>query len=295
MWFLPGSLLYTSYYWGSQSPGLGYLRFLLTVFPPLIVGGMWLLKSAGSGWVEGNSSGIAEPILAGLLVAAAACIGLTGSLHVLIVQHRGNLNLAISAENTDRAIRASTRNLKGAIRPIIFADEGLFPQFLQYGQFMIDGTWYTADAFEARAFGGFGFLGLMESQDRGTGPTLVQQQRIDHLIKADRGQTNATRAAHELAIINSSLAQGQPVFAILTEGQHSKMEPTLAAGTVRLIKLASWSEPCNIPLELPDDPSSEAGKDIPRESLLVPPFDSGVGLFRWAPEKLTIYKVQPDR
>ena len=38
LWFLPGTLLYNAYYWGDRMQGVGFLRFFLTLFPPLIVG-----------------------------------------------------------------------------------------------------------------------------------------------------------------------------------------------------------------------------------------------------------------
>src|SRR5439155_6923576 len=42
-WFLPGVVLYTSYYWGNELPGLAYLRFFLTLFPPLIFAAAWVI------------------------------------------------------------------------------------------------------------------------------------------------------------------------------------------------------------------------------------------------------------
>jgi hypothetical protein len=289
MWFLPGTLLYTSYYWGSQAPGMGYLRFLITVFPPLIIGAMWLLKAAASGWNRAKTSGIAEPLLAGFLTAAAGCIGLIGSLHPLTVQHLGNMNLALSAENSSRAIHD---NGKGTGERVIFADEGLFPQFLQYAQFMVDGTWYASDAFEPRMFGGFGFIGLMQNGGASKGPSLVQPERIEHQIQVRRNMTPAMLGARERQVINVALGAGQSVFAILTTDERATMERILSTDKLRLVRRAKWTEPCNVPLDLPDDSSdSQPDTDGPRENLLVPPFDPGRGIFRWAPQSLAVYQI----
>ncbi|MGC4032035.1 MAG: glycosyltransferase family 39 protein [Tepidisphaeraceae bacterium] len=37
LWFIPGTLLYTSYYWAPER-GVSFLRFFLTLMPPIIVG-----------------------------------------------------------------------------------------------------------------------------------------------------------------------------------------------------------------------------------------------------------------
>jgi hypothetical protein len=289
MWFLPGALLYTSYYWGSQAPGVTYLRFFLTLFPPLIVGAMCLLQSSSSGSVGKDGIAVAEPLAAGFLAASAACVGLLGSLHVLTIQYLGNVNLAVSAENANHAIIDSDKSATGRI---IFADEGLFPQFLQYAQFMIDGTWYASDAFQPQMFGGFGFLGLMQSGDGGKGPSLVQPERIEHMIKVRKNQTPAMLADRERQLIGGALAAGHSVFAILTVNQQNAMERVLAPGKLRLIKRAAWTEPCNVPLDEPEDDSpADFGDDIPRENLLSPPFDPGKGVFRWAPQSLGVYQV----
>jgi hypothetical protein len=47
LWFVPGVLLYTAYYWGNNTNGVGYLRFFLTLFPPIVVCAAWLLDWAG--------------------------------------------------------------------------------------------------------------------------------------------------------------------------------------------------------------------------------------------------------
>src|SRR5204862_7948466 len=47
MWFVPGALLYTAYYWGLNERGVWFLRFFLTFLPPLFIAAMYLLRSAG--------------------------------------------------------------------------------------------------------------------------------------------------------------------------------------------------------------------------------------------------------
>ena len=55
LWFVPGVLLYTSYYWGLNSAnGVGYLRFFLTLFPPMVFCATWLLDDMSRRGVRGR-------------------------------------------------------------------------------------------------------------------------------------------------------------------------------------------------------------------------------------------------
>jgi hypothetical protein len=114
MWFVPGAFLYMAYYWGDNVPGVDYLRFFLTLFPPLIIAAMYLLRSAGS-QISGS---IASPLAAGVLTACAAAVGLHGSLDELVREHRGNMNLHYTAQQIISHIKPSP-----AGPPMILADE----------------------------------------------------------------------------------------------------------------------------------------------------------------------------
>src|SRR5581483_10351664 len=117
LWFVPGTLLYTSYYWGENMPGLAYLRFFLTLIPPLLIAAMYLLKSADTRGRGGRRGAIAGPLAAGVLVAAAAWIGLSGGLGDLDREHRGNMNLRYSAREVLSRVRPSS-----AGRPMMIGD-----------------------------------------------------------------------------------------------------------------------------------------------------------------------------
>ncbi len=43
LWAVPGLLLYSAYYWAPQGEGPGYVRFFVSVFPPLILSALALL------------------------------------------------------------------------------------------------------------------------------------------------------------------------------------------------------------------------------------------------------------
>lgn len=53
LWAVPAILLYTAYYWAPAGEGRSYIRFFVSVFPPLILGALALLLAVGrarTGW-----------------------------------------------------------------------------------------------------------------------------------------------------------------------------------------------------------------------------------------------------
>jgi hypothetical protein len=103
-------------------------------------------------------------------------------------------------------------------------------------------------------------------------------------------------ADRESALISGALDAGQGVFAILTPNEKTAMEPVLKQKHFQLVKRAAWTEPLNIPLNVFDDEDSPRGRRqssdyFPRETVLVPPFDAGVGIIHWAPESLGVYQI----
>ena len=71
-WLLPGTALYTSYYW-SPDRGMAFARFFLTFFPAILVGFAicvrWGILAGAHREIGGQS--IALPLAAGLVVAIA--------------------------------------------------------------------------------------------------------------------------------------------------------------------------------------------------------------------------------
>src|SRR5207249_828235 len=121
LWLVPGWLLYTSYYFGKQRPGMWYLRFFLTLFPPMLVAAMWLLRSAidGARQTRGGRS-VAAPIALGLFTAASCAVGLWISLPVMEREQAGNWNLAYTCQQIVRDCPTKVNGKK--IEPVVFAD-----------------------------------------------------------------------------------------------------------------------------------------------------------------------------
>ena len=115
LWFIPGLLLYIAYYYGKQRPGYWYLRFYLTLFPPMVVAAMWLLKSAAEGMVTRWSAvpatidaargrflrprgSVAVPLGIGIVTYFSCAVGLTIAVPSLEREHAANSNLAYTSD-----------------------------------------------------------------------------------------------------------------------------------------------------------------------------------------------------
>jgi hypothetical protein len=245
LWFVPGALLYTSYYWGNDVPSIWFLRFFITLFPPLIIAAMHLLRTAA----RGKAGSIAAPLAAGILTACAGAIGLCGSLDELVRTHRGNMNLHFSARQIISHIKPSS-----AGRPMILADEGMFPQLLQYLQFMYDADWYASDTFAPRIGGGFGLAGVFEKRKANDdSPVVLQQARMDYIDSFRKGKTQADFVRDAQRLIGQALDSGRRVYVVLPPATSSAFRSRYITGELEMAELDHWDEPCNVPYPNPGE------------------------------------------
>jgi hypothetical protein len=238
LWFVPGMLLYTAYYWGGDFPTIAFLRFLLTLLPPLIIAAMWMFKCSQA--LEKRP--IATPLAAGVLTAMAACAGLWISVPEIERQHRGNLNLHFSATRILSHVKETTRE------PMILADSGMFPQLLQYMQFMLDAEWYAADVFAVRAGGGFGLAGVFQKvTSRGANsPVQIQRERLDYIDALQKGKSDADFVRDQQRLMNQVLDSGGRVYVVLSPLEAAQFRRRLGSGTYEVVELERWVEPCAV-------------------------------------------------
>ena len=417
MWYVPGTLLYTAYYWGQNIQGIGYLRFFLTLLPALIVGTMWLMHAASIGGrttsqietanvasVASRSTGVldysnrsaptrspiitffawllreiyrgtAAPLTAGLLVLAVGAMGLHISLPDMARQHRGNVNLSTSADrilvNSNKAVREAQRsvnrdremvlakpmdvlaaklsdplcyvlgkstatntrrtpteslgqyfealsqikidkratnavtspNPSKKITPVVFMDAGIFPQHLQYMQFVCDGTWYTLDTFTPRIAGGFGLFAFgqaakktkgKKNDDNQDNAVLIQQARIDMMTDFLRDKTPANLLNMQKQAINNALASERPVFAVLTKFEETEFKKRITDNEYVMIELEQWVERMNTnPNQIDPSTDEESKKSSRRSFAMGPPQWVGAELiFNWQPQEYTMYEIR---
>ena len=125
LWLVPGMLLYIAYYFGKQRPGMWYLRFFLTLFPPMVIAAMWLLKSAAEGMrdrvgvpapvsgrerIGGSRGSVAVPLGIGVFTYCSCAVGLMISVPSLEREHASNVNLAYTSDQIVNTIKAATKN-----------------------------------------------------------------------------------------------------------------------------------------------------------------------------------------
>ncbi|HEX3357658.1 MAG TPA: glycosyltransferase family 39 protein [Tepidisphaeraceae bacterium] len=262
MWFVPGTLLYTSYYWGDNVPGVLFLRFFLTLFPPLIIAAMYLLRSAG----DLGKGSIASPLAAGVLTACAVAVGLSVSIDDLIRQHRGNMNLHYSAREIISHIKPSSGG-----KPMILADEGMFPLLLQYMQFMYDADWYQSDIFAPRMGGGFGLAGVFEKRkSTDDTPSTLQSDRIDYIDSIRKGKTDTDFIADAHRLMDEALNAGRRVYVILPPTEQGFFRHRFITGAYEMVEVNKWSEPCNVQFPGSDDHNALAPSVMPDNMVILP-------------------------
>ncbi|HEY7091209.1 MAG TPA: glycosyltransferase family 39 protein, partial [Tepidisphaeraceae bacterium] len=275
LWFVPGALLYTAYYWGANMPSIGFLRFFLTLFPPLIIAGTWLLRSTEGG---GGKGSIAAPLAAGVLVAITASIGLWTSLGELQRQHRGTLNLEYSSQRIMAHLRP------GWHRPMILADTGLFPQLLQYMQYLYDADWYASDIFAPRNGGGFGLAGVFQKigDSKGDAPVALQRERIEYIDSVRKGKTEADFIHDAQNLMNQAISADRKVFVVLSPAESEGFRRRFfSSGGLEMVELERWVEPCAVKFPDPGE----------RNWLGLPVWGDD-GFIPWHPQSRAMFEIR---
>lgn len=275
LWFVPGWLLYFSYYWGDRAPGVGYLRFFLDLFPPVVVAAFWLVGEAGKAMAldRPRRGSIALPLGAGILCAIPAAVAMRASIPEIDRQHVGNLNLAYSAQR----LIADLHHPKA--RPVIIADEGMFPMFLMYAQFMVDADFYATDAFIPRFGGGFSFLALAGPK-KDDSPVLVQKERLDLMEKYYKSRSGKDLIREQHAIMSDALDHNRPVYLMLTSDQlkGSDYKSRFITPPFQAKEIDYWKEPAGNPV-------------TPEHWDLAPPSWRMNLIIRWTPQAYHLFQI----
>ncbi|MEW6742198.1 MAG: glycosyltransferase family 39 protein [Planctomycetota bacterium] len=131
-WALPGTIVYTAYYWGPDLSGpegqvnTEYLRFFLTVLPPLSISGVWLLVQLGGG-AESRAGlrrkAVLTPLAAAALVALAALHNLSVARNELAADLGRRLALRMVGQDVIDRVPAQS---------LVFCRSPLLLNHLQY-------------------------------------------------------------------------------------------------------------------------------------------------------------------
>jgi len=120
-WILPCMACYTFYYWAPDGNNIGYLRFFLTIFPAIILCGMWaidhltrLMARHTASW----TTRIAALSVAPLVTVIATAVHLQSSTRDLENVQYGRLVLKVNTDEVLKTIPAGSA--------IFFTDASLF-------------------------------------------------------------------------------------------------------------------------------------------------------------------------
>ena len=149
LWVVPGLAVYTSYYWGRASMSWAYLRFFLTLFPPMILAAVWYVTQQGKRQSAEGRRSFAAPIAAGIVVALASAVGLRNALPVMSRDAASNWNLAYTTDTIIQRVPAGS---------VLFIEQrGWMSGLLNFIQWRGDYELYSTQAFRWRPgvrFGG---------------------------------------------------------------------------------------------------------------------------------------------
>ncbi len=282
-WFVPSILLYNAYYWGQNMPGLTYLRFFLTVYPAAIASAVWLVAMVARGAVSAMSDGTAvggratvgSYVGATAFTAMVAAVGVYVSLDDLSRLRQLNANLDFSTQKLFDAAPTARPSHDGP-PPLMFAEDlGVFSRLLMHFQFAANGEWFSATAFTPR---GARQSMLMRIGPGGQGgndadtPVLIQKTRIQKSQELYKGKLASDLAKLEATTINTAIASGRDVYAILTPASTPEYQDRLRENGLTATILTSWTEPeataatvATQPARTPTSPApvDNAGPDAP--------------------------------
>ncbi len=225
-WLLPNLLLYTAYYWALENDGVNFLRFFLSVFPPLVLGLGWLLTRPlpGPEWLRRW----AQPVAALALVLACGAYGAREIAPLLA---------------SDRADRRAARAVGEAALANAPAGSAIFgPQnALLALQYAGDYRLYSRTLFVRRAIQELGQIDPKR-------PNALQPERAQALFQRLGSLSNPELLRLERSLMAAALASGKRVFLIAPAAANRAWlrfaDPDLGAGdgkSFAIRPVASWT------------------------------------------------------
>jgi hypothetical protein len=253
-WLIPGVLLYSAYYWGDNMAGPWYLRFFLSLFPPLALGAAYFVRAAAIGGAVAQKPTGGQPwdfvapralawqiTLSLILIGAAGAIG----LRIALPQMRVDRD---TYQNTTFTISKITQFVPPYGRPaslpkaVLFVDSPLSRfQLLDALQFFTDADLYTMDTFSGMVLMQWRRFGAPET-DPGK-PNPLQPARREYFQNLVKHMSGADFLHEQQRITRDALAQGRPVFLIVHAESVASFRREYLAGTGLTTRLVSaWKE-----------------------------------------------------
>jgi len=244
-WLLPGVLLYSAYYWGGERMGMGFLRFFLTLIPPILIGACWLFsklstigyprEGASGGFMTKLSNSIA-PIAIGLIVLVAASASVRESLAGVTRDYVSNQNLATTAAIINMHTKHNTND-----DVVLFAEAGRGPagsaNFLQFATgFEI----YANDAFSTNLRQ---FMGARGGNDPDQ-PNPLQPRRREATQKEYAKYNDKQLIEQQNLLMNRAFVANRRVIAVLPVNEATRfLKRFVQDRPYQFQVLAAWRDP----------------------------------------------------
>ena len=216
LWAVPGLLLYSAYYWAPQGEGPGYVRFFVSVFPPLILSALTLLcfaVRARPWWWE---------VGLGVFVAVVATANLREATRQLDRQRDRLLFAEESAE------RVREKLPDGAV---LLASDRL----LNFIEFAGDWHLYASETFDRNAIQNR--IKNLKDND----PRPFQRRKAEKLAETQGGKSDSDLTQEQRDLVNHQLAEGREVAMILTKDSFRRARGRLG-DKFEFDSLTEWTE-----------------------------------------------------
>jgi hypothetical protein len=195
LWAIPSLILYTAYYWAPKGEGMGYVRFFISIFPPLIIGALGLLQVA----VRARGPRIA---LLGLFVLLVSTTAMHRSIEVFdgylqrYTLHKRTTDAIADYLPTDAAILTSNG-------------------FSNFIEFFGDYRLYNHETFDRGAIQRRMRVLQLEQAE----PNPFQRERAERLAQLVGNKTNTQLLKLQRAFMRDLTADGHAVGLIANEWQ----------------------------------------------------------------------------
>ncbi|HEX8322762.1 MAG TPA: glycosyltransferase family 39 protein [Tepidisphaeraceae bacterium] len=212
LWLVPGTLTYMAYYWAPER-GVSYLRFFLTLMPPIVVGVGVLIDQLVSAASVARLPRVVTPVACGLVVAVACSMSLYRGLFGLDEgqetgiglesQFRQQVNLAALGDVVTQTAPAGSV----LIAPV---------QQLNALQFIGDYDCFSTETFTA-AYATR--LNAQKTNRDPDDPDPIQPARRNFLLKQIDGKNDDQLAQEQIGIVSRALSAGRRAFILCRRDQ----------------------------------------------------------------------------
>ncbi len=269
-WILPGTALYTSYYW-SPDRGISYARFILTFIPVVMLGAAVCFKegilapatsaTAGSAAARRGYQQIPQVLAVGTVVLIASSLGVYRSVHGL---QQGQAGAGLPPMDEQYRQRQNLADLGQVLlahappKSVIFADNntgsggnngGSNERPLNYIQFLRDWDVYESDAFTV---GGPRRDNLRRNKlaappdpnvDPNAVPTTRQPLQLDYLDSIYNGKSSGDLRKIMANIIDTAHQAGHRVYALVSVARDRTIRINFnLAGKYKIKAIDTWSD-----------------------------------------------------